>query len=161
MEYHSTVGLGSPRTKQVRFPGAFFQVQAVDAISGSNAGLSVRKCRYQESLNIFSTGNSFHQYWRSTCSFAKHVKTIISCQLLIILWLYSVQTNVFFKILMKIVSQKGFPFLNWLSKAKTLRWYGTLPCCDALFIKINNNIKCNFIISFFPKFVPQQGSAVG
>lgn len=40
-------------------------------------------------------------------------------------------------------------------------WYGTLPCCDHLFIKLNNIIKYNFIISFFPIIVELQRSAVG
>ena len=39
--YHSTVGRGSPCTKQISFPGESFQVHAVEAISGSKAGLSV------------------------------------------------------------------------------------------------------------------------
>lgn len=30
-----------------------------------------------------------------------------------------------------------------------LMWYGTLRCCDVLFIKINNKMKCNYISSFF------------
>lgn len=34
--------------------------------------------------------------------------------------------------------------------AKILRWYETLPCCEALLIKINNKIKYNVTISSFP-----------
>lgn len=30
-----------------------------------------------------------------------------------------------------------------------LRWYGTPPCSDVLFIEINNKIKSNFMNSFF------------
>lgn len=31
-----------------------------------------------------------------------------------------------------------------------LMWYGTLPCCDVLFIEINSKIKCNYVRSFVP-----------
>lgn len=41
-----------------------------------------------------------------------------------------------------------------------LMWYGTLRCCDVLFIKINNKTKCNYISSFFPNFFTYRGSTV-
>lgn len=34
-----------------------------------------------------------------------------------------------------------------------LMWYGTLRCCDVLFIKINNKTKYNYTSSFFPNIV--------
>lgn len=42
-----------------------------------------------------------------------------------------------------------------------LRWYGTLRCCDVLFMEINNKTKRSYLSSFFPNNVTYHRSAVG
>lgn len=41
------------------------------------------------------------------------------------------------------------------------RWHGTPLCCNVLFIKINNKIKCNCINSFFLIIITLKRSAFG
>lgn len=45
------------------------------------------------------------------------------------------------------------PFCASVSISFSVMLYGTLSCCDVVFIEINNIIECNFIKSFFPKIV--------
>lgn len=39
-------------------------------------------------------------------------------------------------------------FITYSFISKNLRWHGTPPCYDELFIEINNIIKCNSMNSF-------------